>query len=377
MRAERQVQPLFESCEIPAEFVDACLPVLSGTGVKLYLVLFRASQRGDRLSDAVLMQRCSCTTAELRAAVGELEQAELLTIDPAGQAYLLRDPRERRLHQMYRPRQGADPDPMAERPKTPEQARRDQRQQSLIQNISNTYFQGLMSANWFYDIEEMIERYRFESAVIYSLFSECKRRNKLNRSYVRTVAEDWHQRGVITFEDLARVSAARQASKSLSNRIGERLGRLMTPVDEDAVNRWMTEYGYDMDVIEIALEKTTGIQSPNLNYVGKILAAWHKAGLKNEAAVRQYEADKEADKARRLRQTGRTAGAAAGRQSTGRRDNVGNFSQRRYSEGYFSDRMVTRQNLDVLKTGCHSPAVTGVPDREGCPDDKQGEAGPS
>ena len=138
----------------------------------------------------------------------------------------------------------------------------------------------------------------------------------------------------------------------------------MRPVDEDAVNRWMTEYGYDMDVIEIALEKTTGIQSPNLNYVGKILAAWHKAGLKNEAAVRQYEADKEADKARRLRQTGR-------------RDNVGNFSQRRYSEGYFSDRMVTRQNLDVLKTGCHSPAVTGVPDREGCPDDKQGEAGPS
>lgn len=351
MRAERQVQPLFENCEIPAEFIDACLPVLSGTGVKLYLVLFRATQRGDRLSDEILMQRCSCTEAELRAAVGALEQAGLLTVDPAGQAYLLHDPREQRLNQLYRPRRGADPAPLAEQPKTPEQAERDQQRQSLIQNISNTYFQGLMSANWFYDIEDMMQRYRFDTAVVYSLFSECKRRNKLNRSYVRTVAADWHRRGVLTFEDLARLSAERQASKSLSNRIGQRLGRPMTPVDEDAVSRWIGDYGYDMDVIEIALEKTTGIQNPNLNYVGKILDAWHKAGLKDEAAVRQYEADKEADKARR-RQTARAAaGSTAGRRSGGRHDNVGNFSQRQYSDAYFSDRMVNRRNLDILKTG--------------------------
>ncbi|HHX36397.1 MAG TPA: DnaD domain protein [Clostridiaceae bacterium] len=334
MKAERHELPLFSLCALPAIFIDEYITQLSGHAVKLYLLLWRAAERGDRLTEEVLANRCNCSLEQIHAALRQLQAKELLIVDPMG-IYRLRDPREIELAKLYRRKTSPTPQHRSkvfssEHSDVADIGADDKQRQQLIQNISNRYFNGLMSSTWYNDIDYMLSQYRFELPVVYSLFSEAHRRNALNRNYIKEMASDWHRKGIVTFADLARESEKWYRSRTITYQIGKMLRRKMTTFDEDIVDRWLHEYGYDMTVIELAMSKTTGIQQPNLNYIDSILKRWYDAGLKDRAAVEVYE-QKQAERRRQKKYINQTDRNRRKSHS----DNVGNFSQREYSDSFF------------------------------------------
>ncbi|MGI6077248.1 MAG: DnaD domain protein [Fastidiosipilaceae bacterium] len=328
MKAERHELPLFALCSLPAIFIDVYLPQLSGYAVKLYLVLLRASEQGDRLTEEVLRHRCHCSQEQLDQAKRQLQDKELVFIDPLG-VYRLRDPREIELAKLYRRRTSPEPAHRVNDSNDSNNALAKQRE-LLVKNISDRYFNGMMSPTWYNDIDNMLNEYHFELPVVYSLFSEAHRRNALNRNYIKEMALDWHRKGIVTYTDLARESEKWYKTRTITYQIGKMLRRQMTAFDESIVDRWLNEFGYDMTVIELAMSKTTAIQQPNLKYIDSILKNWYEKGLKDRDAVEAYEIKRKEERNRQRRQTDRR-----GRSRGGRSDNVGNFDQRQYSETFF------------------------------------------
>ncbi len=139
----------------------------------------------------------------------------------------------------------------------------------------------------------MFDRYKFEPEVIYALFQECARRNKLDsKAGISKVAENWAARGIITFADLnayflsyERISKTAVAAASCAQ---------MTEYDEEIVARWVDQFNYDFDIIDLALRKTTRLSNPNPEVVDRILTEWFSHQLRDVAAVKAYEANKAA-----------------------------------------------------------------------------------
>ena len=73
-------------------------------------------------------------------------------------------------------------------------------------------------------------------------------------------------------------------SKGLINAI------IQTPT-KAYIEKWIKDFGYNKNIIEIALKKTTSKTNPNFDYINKILSDWHERGLKTPEAVEKFLAD--------------------------------------------------------------------------------------
>ena len=95
--------------------------------------------------------------------------------------------------------------------------------------------------------------------------------------------------------------------------------------EEEYVDVWANQYGYDMDVIEIALQKTSGKSNLSFKYIHKILSDWHKENLKTKDDVLNYIASKPS-----------TAKAEA---AVSKVPQSNNFEQRQYSDEFYEKIM--------------------------------------
>ena len=66
------------------------------------------------------------------------------------------------------------------------------------------------------------------------------------------------------------------------------LARPLTQYEHGYIERWNIDYGYGMDVIEIALKKTTAKANPNFEYLDKLLTDWHSRGFKTADEVQEF-----------------------------------------------------------------------------------------
>ena len=65
--------------------------------------------------------------------------------------------------------------------------------------------------------------------------------------------------------------------KEISNKLG--IFRPLTTFEEDYILKWTEEYGYKMDVIELALKRSVYKSNAGFKYFDDILSDWHAKGL--------------------------------------------------------------------------------------------------
>jgi DnaD/phage-associated family protein len=108
-----------------------------------------------------------------------------------------------------------------------------------------------------------------------------------NNSYISKVAEDWYSRNIKTDLDLQSYLKSRSKVSQISERISKklRLYRNLTEYEEKIVEKWIMDYGYDFDVIDLALQNTAKITNPNINYFDKIISDWYKKNLKDVKSI--------------------------------------------------------------------------------------------
>ena len=66
------------------------------------------------------------------------------------------------------------------------------------------------------------------------------------------------------------------------------LNRKLTQYEEAYIEKWLNDYKYNFDIIELALKKTTSKSNPNFDYIDKIITDWHDRKLLNSDDVKNY-----------------------------------------------------------------------------------------
>ncbi|MDW7657763.1 MAG: DnaD domain protein [Bacillota bacterium] len=320
MQIDESRKLLLSDTMVPDIFILEYLPELSGLAVKIYLFLLLTARTNRNITEQDLARRLGQDADTIRASLLELAAAELIALKE--RSVELMDVKAAEIERTWRRRTTSLPE------ENTQSQQRFAKREKLMADIARTFFQGMMSPSWYGEIDAWFDRYGFEPEVIYALFQECARRNKLDsKAYIATVAENWSKRGIVSFNDLNSYFLTHDKVSKMSRKIGRKLRKNMTEYDDEIVARWIEQLGYDFDIIEIALRKMTKMSHPNLAFIDRILQEWFEHQLHDAEAIKGYEQDKAARIMKERRQT-------ASLDNSGKARNQGNFEQREYSKEY-------------------------------------------
>lgn len=125
----------------------------------------------------------------------------------------------------------------------------------------------------------------FSDDLIDYLLQYCVGRDKKDFKYIEKVAVNWAEKGVKTPEDASRVSS--RYEKDVYTVLNA-LGRTSSPTarEADYVTRWTKEYGFDMDIILEACDRTVlATDRHRLEYVEGILSKWKDENVRHKADI--------------------------------------------------------------------------------------------
>ena len=272
---------LFSSTTIPDVFFTEYFSQMSGNSLKVYLYMtFLAKYNKDiRLND--LSKKLELPLKTIQESIKYLEEEGLITKKNTG--YILNNIQEIELHKLYNPKITSSPEEL-------KKVAQNQYRAKAIENINNEFFQGIMSPSWYSDIDLWFKKYNFDEEVMIALFRYCFNRSALHRNYIQTVAEAWFKNNIKTFNDLDKYYEKQEKLNSLQQTISKKLGitRNLSQYEEGYIEKWNIDYGYNLDVIEIALKKTTSKSNPNFDYLDKLLTDWHDRNLKTTNDVQNF-----------------------------------------------------------------------------------------
>ena len=272
---------LFSYTQLPDIFFTEYLSQLSGDCIKVYLyILFLSKYSKDiKLND--LSKKINLPLKTIQDSIKKLEDENIITKKNTG--YIINDLQEIELHKLYNPKLASSPEQMK---KTAE----NQYRAKSIENINNQFFQGIMSPSWYGDIDLWFKKYDFDEEVMVALFGYCFNRSALHRNYIQTVAEAWYKNNIKTFNDLDIYYEKQEKIKKLSKTIAKKLGitRQLSQYEEAYIEKWSIDYNYSMDIIEIALKKTTSKANYSFDYLDKMLTDWSERKLKTVDEINQY-----------------------------------------------------------------------------------------
>lgn len=295
MKLERSDKSLLFSCtEIPDVFFTEYVPSMNGNFLKVYLyVLFLSKYNKDvKIND--LSKRLGLSFPDVQDALKYLEEQKLLIKLPDG--YSVSNIQELELSKLYSPKVTSSPEDI-------ERSRENQYRAQAIENINTLFFQGVMSPTWYNDIDFWFNKYGFDEQVMLALFNYCAENRAVNRGYIQTVAEAWAKNNIKTFNDLDEYETKRDKLNVIKKEIASRLrlSRNLTSYDEEYIIKWTTEYKYDISIIELALKKTSSMNSISFEYFDRVLTDWHEKGLNTVEEILIYQQSQK-DKTKKRKQ---------------------------------------------------------------------------
>lgn len=136
----------------------------------------------------------------------------------------------------------------------------------------------------------LYDRLGFSVDLIDYLVQHCVERGKKDFRYMEKVALSWHEQGIASPKDAQNVSA--RYDKSVYT-IMRSLGKNTSPAPKELeyINKWTKEYGFMLDVIQEACDKTVmTTDTHRFAYADGILTKWYKAGVHRKADIASADA---------------------------------------------------------------------------------------
>lgn len=125
----------------------------------------------------------------------------------------------------------------------------------------------------------------FSADLIDYLVQHCVERGKSDFRYMEKVALSWHEQGITSPKDAQ--NASRKYDKVVYT-IMKSLGKSAAPAPKELeyINKWTKEYGFLLDVIQEACDKTVLTTDRNrFAYADGILSKWYEAGVHHKADI--------------------------------------------------------------------------------------------
>ena len=278
MKLEQPEIPLlFSETVVPDIFFAEYLSNMPSDSVKIYLYLIFLSKYNKDAKINDLSKKLELPLKSLNDGIAYLESNGLITRKENG--YIITNLQEQTLHKLYKPNLTASPEKVADIAKNKARAK-------VIQHINNSYFQGIMGPSWYNDIDLWFTKYNFDDQVMIALFDYCYGRSALHKNYIQTVAEAWGNNNIKTWNDLELYSQKQEKLIKIKKTIAKKLGKQsLTQYEEAYIEKWVIDFGYELNIIEIALKRTTFKTNPTFEYINNIITDWHERNLKTPEEV--------------------------------------------------------------------------------------------
>lgn len=312
---------LYSDTLIPDVFISEYMPSLESDFIKVYIYCLFLSKYKKTPSAEEIAKTLELQPSRVKDALTRLEELGLISRGVNDNTITINDLKEKEIKKVYRVKTTS----------TPEEAElsseRSKKRSKFISSINNAFFQGVMSPSWYTDIDAWFDKYQFEEDVMYALFKHCYDYKGLSRQYITKVADNWHSKNIRNSFDLDKYSMEMQKIKDIRGMIMKKLRKqgYLTEYEEAYVEKWVSEYGFDADIIELALRRTTSAVKPSFEYINKILTDWHEKGYKTKEEIIAAQ------------ESAKAAKAAKSSQKKAKDTSVpqkGNFDQRKYDDEY-------------------------------------------
>ena len=273
MKLEQPELPLlFSETVVPDIFFAEYLSQMPSNSIKVYLyMIFLSKYKKDiKLND--MSKKLALPLKDINESITYLEQNGFIIKKETG--YIVANLQEMTLHKLYTPNLTASPEKVADVAKNKARAK-------VITHINNAYFQGIMGPSWYNDIDIWFTKYNFDEQVMIALFEYCFSRSALHKKYVQTVAEAWGNNKIQTWNDLDLYYQKQEKLVKIKKTIAKKLGKAsLTQYEEAYIEKWVIDFGYELNIIEIALKRTTFKANPTFEYFNNIITDWHDRNLK-------------------------------------------------------------------------------------------------
>ena len=155
-------------------------------------------------------------------------------------------------------------------------------EQKLGRTLSITEMQDIMS--WIDDGNASPEIVKFA-------FDYCIEKGKTNIKYISKVVEGWSGRGFQSIGQVEEYLEECDQKYYRTKRVMKALGfnRRASEAEQGIIDRWFDDLGYNMDKVLEACAKTSGISTPNINYLNKVLENWSKEAEERKQNVNEHK----------------------------------------------------------------------------------------
>ena len=282
MKIEQNEKALiFSETSIPDIFFAEHLPQIPGEYLKVYMYMVFLSKYSKYIKLNDLSKKLNIPLKTIQEATKFLEDNSLITKKTTG--YVLVDLQEKTLHELYTPN-------LTQSAETVEKTAKNKSRAKAIEHINNMYFQGIMGPSWYNDIDLWFKKYSFDEQVMIALFDYCYDRSAMHRNYVKTVAEAWGSHNIKSWNDLETYTQQEDKLLKTKKLIAKKLGKHngLTQYEEAYIEDWVLSFGYDMNIIEIALKRSTFKQSVTFEYLNNVIKDWHEHGFKTPEEINNF-----------------------------------------------------------------------------------------
>lgn len=150
----------------------------------------------------------------------------------------------------------------------------------------------------------------FSSELIEYLVEYCVSNNHRSMRYIEKVALSWHSENITTVEGAKKyISTFSNNCYPVLNAFGLS-GRNPAAVEKAFIIKWTDEYGFDMDLIVDACNRTIdAIHKPSFQYADSILQRWKKKGVKSVTDLQIIDDEHEKGKENKTNKAAQKAAA--------------------------------------------------------------------
>lgn len=143
--------------------------------------------------------------------------------------------------------------------------------------IIETYLKHTLSSTDTNMVLYWLDELHFSTDLVEYLVEYCITKGHSSLRYMNKVALGWADAGIKTVDQAKDDAAAHsQIYYSVMKALGI-TGRNLVDSEVSLINKWVGEYGFDIELVKVACSKTiSAIQKPSFEYTDSILANWRK-----------------------------------------------------------------------------------------------------
>ncbi len=281
---QNDLLPLFSNTTIPDIFFTEYLPQANGDYIKIYLYILFLSKYDKDIKVNDLCKKLGLSLKIVQDGMKYWEDEGVITKKNTG--YVLNNLQEIELHHLYKPKASLSAEQI-------QKSAESQKRAKTIEYINNKFFSGLMPTTWYPDIELWFQKYHFDDEVMIALFEYCFDKSALHRNYIQAVADAWAKNSIKTYNDLDIYYEKQEKLNKTASLISKKLGlsRQLSQYEYAYIEKWLIDFNFSFDIIEIALKRTTSKVNPSFDYIDKLLTDWHDRGFTTTEQVQKFLAD--------------------------------------------------------------------------------------